>query len=284
MLLGALLPDQAARVAFIVATGACWGESCRGERADVAQDLMTVFIRVTKRSRRLRTVPIVGETAGRWSPTPSSTRRARAATCSSRGATSGGTSTPPPPPSSSHRSWGTPTRGWSRGASRPPRPDWLGSVTAASWAPDRNARPESGFRCRVAVPRRAPLPRPSAWILPEGPFTYWRPRRPTSRSSGESRRGLRLLDARPGRGQQRASPVASQPGHTLRATRGHERGRAALGLASRPWPLQLTSACRGKLGQAKLQRRLLASPGDTITVQVRPYTSWGVASSSWRAP
>ena len=116
MLLGALLPDQAARVAFIVATGACWGESCRGERADVAQDLMTVFIRVTKRSRRLRTVPIVGETAGRWSPTPSSTRRARAATCSSRGATSGGTSTPLPPPSSSHRSWGTPTRGWSRGS------------------------------------------------------------------------------------------------------------------------------------------------------------------------
>jgi integrase len=62
-LLGALLPDQAARVAFIVGTSACWGESCRALRADVAEDLSTVFIRGTKRSTRLRTVPIVGETA-----------------------------------------------------------------------------------------------------------------------------------------------------------------------------------------------------------------------------
>lgn len=43
--------------------GACWGESCRALRADVAEDLSTVFIRGTKRSTRLRTVPIVGETA-----------------------------------------------------------------------------------------------------------------------------------------------------------------------------------------------------------------------------
>jgi len=60
-LLGALLADQAARVAFIVATSACWGESCRAMRVDVAEDLSTAFIRGTKRSTRLRTVPIVGE-------------------------------------------------------------------------------------------------------------------------------------------------------------------------------------------------------------------------------
>jgi len=50
-------------VAFIVATSACWGESCRAMRVDVAEGLSTVFIRGTKRSTRLRTVPIVGETA-----------------------------------------------------------------------------------------------------------------------------------------------------------------------------------------------------------------------------
>ncbi len=62
-LLGALLSDQAARVAFIVATSACWGESCRAMRVDVTEDLSTVFIRGTKRSTRLRIVPIVGEVA-----------------------------------------------------------------------------------------------------------------------------------------------------------------------------------------------------------------------------
>ncbi len=62
-LLGALLADQAARVAFIVATSACWGESCRAMRVDVSEDLATAFIRGTKRSTRLRTVPIVGEVA-----------------------------------------------------------------------------------------------------------------------------------------------------------------------------------------------------------------------------
>ncbi len=62
-LLGALPPDHAARVAFIVATSACWGESCRAMRVDVSEDHSTVFIRGTKRSTRLRTVPIVGETA-----------------------------------------------------------------------------------------------------------------------------------------------------------------------------------------------------------------------------
>jgi hypothetical protein len=50
-------------VAFIVATSACWGESCRAMRVDVAEDLSTAFIRGTKRSTRLRTFPIVGETA-----------------------------------------------------------------------------------------------------------------------------------------------------------------------------------------------------------------------------
>ncbi len=62
-LLGALLADQAARVAFIVATSACWGESCRAMRVDVTEGLSAVFIRGTKRSTRLRTVPIVGETS-----------------------------------------------------------------------------------------------------------------------------------------------------------------------------------------------------------------------------
>jgi len=62
-LLGALLADQAGRAAFIVATSASWGESCRAMRVDVADDLSTVYIRGTKRSTRLRTVPIVGETA-----------------------------------------------------------------------------------------------------------------------------------------------------------------------------------------------------------------------------
>jgi integrase len=60
-LLGALLADQAARVAFIVATSACWGESCRAMRVDVSEDLSTVFIRGTKRRTRLRTVPVVGD-------------------------------------------------------------------------------------------------------------------------------------------------------------------------------------------------------------------------------
>ena len=50
-------------MAFIVATSACWGESCRAMRVDVAEDLSTAFIRGTKRSTRLRTVPIVGEVA-----------------------------------------------------------------------------------------------------------------------------------------------------------------------------------------------------------------------------
>jgi len=60
-LLGALLADQAARAAFIVATSACWGESCRAMRVDTSEDRSTVFIRGTKRSTRLRKVPIVSE-------------------------------------------------------------------------------------------------------------------------------------------------------------------------------------------------------------------------------
>jgi integrase len=60
-LLEQLGPDRAARVAFIVATSACWSESERAERADVAADLSTVFIRGTKRETRERTVPIATE-------------------------------------------------------------------------------------------------------------------------------------------------------------------------------------------------------------------------------
>ena len=58
-LLAELLADRAARVAFIVATSACWRETELAERADVAADLATVLIRGTKRESRYRTVPIV---------------------------------------------------------------------------------------------------------------------------------------------------------------------------------------------------------------------------------
>src|SRR5258708_7081878 len=60
-LLAQLTPDHAARVAFIVATSACWGESERAVREDVSSDLRQVLIRGTKRASRLRTVPIVSE-------------------------------------------------------------------------------------------------------------------------------------------------------------------------------------------------------------------------------
>jgi hypothetical protein len=41
--------SKAARVAFIVATSACWGESNRAMRVDVAEVRSEVFIRGTKR-------------------------------------------------------------------------------------------------------------------------------------------------------------------------------------------------------------------------------------------
>lgn len=57
LLLRELLPDRAARVAFIVATSACWSESDRVLRADVRGNV--VLIRGTKRATRFREVPIV---------------------------------------------------------------------------------------------------------------------------------------------------------------------------------------------------------------------------------
>jgi integrase len=58
-LLGQLTGDRAARVAFIVATSACWRETELARREDVAAGLATVLLRGTKRKTRFRTVPIV---------------------------------------------------------------------------------------------------------------------------------------------------------------------------------------------------------------------------------
>ncbi len=58
-LLAELLPDRAARVAFIVATSACWRETELAHRGDVGEGLATVLLRGTKRKTRFRTVPIV---------------------------------------------------------------------------------------------------------------------------------------------------------------------------------------------------------------------------------
>ncbi len=58
-LLAELLPDRAARVAFIVATSACWRETELARREDVGEGLSTVLLRGTKRKTRFRTVPIV---------------------------------------------------------------------------------------------------------------------------------------------------------------------------------------------------------------------------------
>jgi integrase len=56
-LLGALEPDRAARVAFILATSARWGETCRAERGDARGD--RVHLRGTKTELSDREVPIV---------------------------------------------------------------------------------------------------------------------------------------------------------------------------------------------------------------------------------
>ncbi len=62
-LLAQLLPDRAARVAFIVATSASWRESELALDEDVSHNLSTVLIRGTKRSTRYRMVPIVSDNA-----------------------------------------------------------------------------------------------------------------------------------------------------------------------------------------------------------------------------
>lgn len=58
-LLAHLADDEAARVAWIVATSACWHETDLAERAHVSLDRSRVFIPGTKRQTRKRTVPIV---------------------------------------------------------------------------------------------------------------------------------------------------------------------------------------------------------------------------------
>jgi integrase len=63
LLLQELTPDRAARVAFIVATSASWGESELALTEDITTDLSAVLIRGTKRTTRFRTVPIVTEEA-----------------------------------------------------------------------------------------------------------------------------------------------------------------------------------------------------------------------------
>ncbi len=59
-LLAELAPDRAARVAFIIATGARWGESERAMRADVNLVRGVVFLRGTKTAGAARAVPVVG--------------------------------------------------------------------------------------------------------------------------------------------------------------------------------------------------------------------------------
>jgi integrase len=61
LLLAQLTADQAARVAFIVATSANWAETERAQRSDIQDNQSTVHIRGTKRTSRLRDVPIVSE-------------------------------------------------------------------------------------------------------------------------------------------------------------------------------------------------------------------------------
>jgi integrase len=57
----ALAPDEAARVAFMVATSAELSATDRAQRADVYPDRSRVLVRGTKRDTRLRVVPIVTE-------------------------------------------------------------------------------------------------------------------------------------------------------------------------------------------------------------------------------
>ena len=55
-----LTPDRAARVAFLLATAARWGESDRARREDVDADRQVVFLRGTKTETAPREVPLVG--------------------------------------------------------------------------------------------------------------------------------------------------------------------------------------------------------------------------------
>lgn len=55
--LGQLLPDRSARVAFSVAVGATWSDTDRAQREDIQGD--TVLVRGLKTSTRWRTIPMV---------------------------------------------------------------------------------------------------------------------------------------------------------------------------------------------------------------------------------
>jgi integrase len=57
-LLAQLTPDKAARVAFIIGTGARWGESDRAKRGDIDLGRGLVFLRGTKTEGAARTVPL----------------------------------------------------------------------------------------------------------------------------------------------------------------------------------------------------------------------------------
>lgn len=87
-LLAQLTPDRAARVAFIVATSACWGETERARRDHIAKDNANVFIDGTKRASRKRTVPIVTEQQRSLPSTRSSTPKEQTGCSSDRGARS----------------------------------------------------------------------------------------------------------------------------------------------------------------------------------------------------
>jgi len=58
-LVAELAPGRAARVAFILATSACWRETDLARNEDVSADRAEVLIRGTKRKTRFRPVPIV---------------------------------------------------------------------------------------------------------------------------------------------------------------------------------------------------------------------------------
>src|SRR5690606_14796237 len=59
-LLGELTPDRAARVAFLVATGARWSESDSARLADISLLEGFVQLRGTKTAKSRRTVPLSG--------------------------------------------------------------------------------------------------------------------------------------------------------------------------------------------------------------------------------
>jgi hypothetical protein len=150
-----LTADRAARVAFIVATSACWRETELARRGDVGEGLATVLLRGTKRKTRFRTVPIVSPAqksllayaiehargAGdalfqRWAnvrrdlATRAPRRRSSAAARTTSAARSRrGRSRPACRSSRSHRRWATRTRGCWSGSTAGRRP----SSSPRSW-------------------------------------------------------------------------------------------------------------------------------------------------------